>query len=274
MTPAVIGAKLVALTPFLRQLDERARGTSDPIVVITVVAGRGSIPTVQGARLAVVGGTEESEPELLGTIGGGKIEAAAIRLALSDSFKSTHCVTWNLQQDIGMTCGGEITLFFERLGDSPWTIAIFGAGHVAQALVRVLLPLDCQLIVRDNREEWIKNLPSDAPNLDVAVVSDLASEIEKLPVGTHVLLMTQGHSTDVPILARILSGEVKANSIGVIGSASKAAAIRRDLRVDHQIEAEIGREFRCPIGLPIGDNSPAEIAISIVAELLQLRDAC
>ena len=166
-----------------------------------------------------------------------------------------------------MTCGGEMTLYFERLGGARWDIAIFGAGHVAQALVRVLLPLDCYIRVRDTRREWIDRLP-EAPNLDAAAVQDLTMEISLLPERAFVLSVTKGHATDLPVLASALK-RGGFPYLGAIGSSSKAATLRRELRELHGLEDP---EFRCPIGLPIGDNSPGEIAISIAAELLQVRE--
>jgi len=247
------------MSPFLRQLEQSSRDQRN-YVVITVVACRGSVPTVAGAKLAVSG-----QDLLAGTVGGGKIEASAI--AHASTVTRTDLVTWNLQKDVGMTCGGEMTLYFERFGGPVWEIAIFGAGHVAQALVRVLLPLDCRIRLRDTRENWIADLP-EAPNLDAKATDDLAAEVEQLAAGTFVLCMTKGHSTDLPILAEALRlGRFP--YLGVIGSKSKSSTLRKELREQHGLA---DAEFRCPMGLPIGDNTPAEIAISMAAELLQQRD--
>jgi xanthine/CO dehydrogenase XdhC/CoxF family maturation factor len=105
-------------------------------VVATVIEARGSVPADTGAKLVV---TEAGG--ILGTVGGGKIEARALTLAealLRDGADACRVERWNLQRDIGMTCGGEMTLLFEIHRALPaWRIVIFGAGHVVQALVPV-----------------------------------------------------------------------------------------------------------------------------------------
>src|SRR5690606_8345474 len=126
-----------------------------PMVVVTQTHNRGSSPNNVGSRM-IVG----HEGILFGTIGGGKIEAKCRQVA-QEYLNSTEPVpaksfTWNLQKDIGMTCGGEVTMFFEVHGQKEkWNIAVFGAGHISQELVRLLLKLDCNLTVSDQRQEWL-----------------------------------------------------------------------------------------------------------------------
>lgn len=245
------------------------RDSRGAFVLVVVTATRGSTPQDAGAKM-VVGTTGL----IAGTVGGGKIEAAAIRHAqeLLGSVKSggkTETLEWNLQRDVGMTCGGAMTLYFEVERGADWTIALFGAGHVAGALIPVLGPLACRLIIRDSRPEWIAKVPK-APNLDAAVVEDLAGSVADLPDNAHVVLMTQGHATDLPILKRILETR-EFPFVGVIGSASKRATLERELR-EAGVAAERVGAFQCPLGLPVGTNHPHEIAISIAAGLLAARD--
>jgi len=174
-----------------------------------------------------------------------------------------------LQTDLGMTCGGVVRLFFEPFGVSRWPIAVFGAGHVAQALLRTLLPLDCTLTCFDTRAEWLDKLP-DEPRLRRVLSPDLASEVTPLPENAFVVLMTMGHATDLPILRALLPRLFP--YIGVIGSKTKGAALRRTLSQEGFSSQACGRFF-CPIGLPFGNNDAAEIAISIAAQMLQRRDS-
>ena len=74
------------------------------------------------------------------------------------SAPGVRLVEWNLQRDVGMTCGGVVKLFFETYNHSQWQIAIFGAGHVAAAVVHCLLPLECRVTCIDPREEWLDRL--------------------------------------------------------------------------------------------------------------------
>ncbi len=253
-----------------RALQELGEAGEDSVVA-TVIGCRGSVPTNLGAKAVFTAGGLHT-----GTIGGGKIEARAAELAaeiLGDS-ASPACQTrcWNLRNDVGMTCGGEITLLFEvHRGRPPWRIVIFGAGHVSQALVPVLARLACHLTVIDTRPDWLGKLPA-AGNLTSVRVENFEDGVASVPGGAFVLSITRGHSSDFPVLRDLLLREAPPPFLGVIGSASKRAALVRELR-DAGVPAEKVGTLVCPLGLPIGSNSPPEIAISIAAQLLQARDA-
>ena len=124
--------------------------------MVTVAAVRGSVPTEAGSKILV------SEAGLIaGTVGGGKVEAQAVRKAQKLMMKGEGCelVTWNLQRDVGMTCGGEMSLLFEAFGGGEgWHVVVFGAGHVSQAVVNLLATLSCRVDVVDEREEWLRGV--------------------------------------------------------------------------------------------------------------------
>lgn len=137
-------------------------------------------------------------------------------------------VEWNLQKDIGMTCGGVAHFLFEIFQFASWPIAVFGAGHVSQALTRLLASLNCSVQVYDTRPELLAKILL-APNIRPQQVEPLESAVDLIPEGAFVVVMTQGHRTDKPILERILKTR-RFPYLGVIGSASKAAVLRRELR--------------------------------------------
>lgn len=170
-----------------------------------------------------------------------------------------------------MTCGGAVKLYFEPhpAGGAAWTIAIFGAGHIAQALLPVLIPLPCALACFDSRAEWLDRLPR-ARNVRVTQLTELATAIDTLPADAFVLCVTQGHTTDRPILQRALATR-SFPFVGVIGSKAKAAVLRRDL-IAGGLSAARAAKFHCPVGLDFGTNHPHEIALSIAAQLLAERD--
>jgi xanthine dehydrogenase accessory factor len=178
-------------------------------------------------------------------------------------------VSWNLQNDIKMTCGGAVKLFFEAYATRPWNVVVFGAGHVAQAVVRTLLNLDCRITCLDARGEWLAKLPESAKLVKVHT-NELAGQVTTLPAGAFVLLMTMGHSTDTPILVEALR-RGGWGYLGVIGSAAKRAALRRGV-LEAGIAEERFAEVHCPMGLDLGTNHPYEIALSIVGQLVQVRD--
>ena len=253
--------------PYIEALSELA-ATSRPFVSVTMIEATGSTPQDAGSKMLV-----DASGRVHGTVGGGKVEHQAIEFAkemLADGSRDRQIVDWNLQRDIGMTCGGLVKLFFEVYNRDDWRIVIFGAGHVAQALVTVLLTLNCRVTCFDTRQDWIDRLP-EHDRLTKACVADLSAEARKLKPTDYVICMTMGHSTDRPILATIFHEQIEPKYLGVIGSKSKRGALVRELKADG-ISSEDAEKFLCPIGLPIGSNQPSEIAISIAAQLIEHRD--
>ena len=240
-----------------------------PFVLVTLVSIKGSAPQDLGAKAII---TREGIRQ--GTVGGGKLEAKAIRHAqqmLEESPEDAkQLCTWNLQRDLGMTCGGEASMFFDGHFVNQWNIALFGAGHVIQALVPILSTMKCQIYCVDPRQDWLDKMPS-YPNLKRFCLSDPAESVSVVPEDSFVCLITQGHGTDLPILKELLKQSHRYPYIGMIGSDTKALRVRKALEKDGYTKDQIA-ELRSPIGLPIGTNHQTEIAISIIAEMLQVRD--
>ena len=233
-------------------------------VVVTITGVRGSVPGLLGGKALV---TEAGM--VAGNLGGGKVEAKALAHATEFLHGPVSCssCTWNLQRDVGMTCGGEMAFLFEKItATPPWHIAVFGAGHVSQALVPVLAILACRIDVFDTRADWLARFPL-LENVMLHQVAKFEDGVNHLHPGSFVLSITQGHSCDRPVLREVLSRFPDLPFLGVIGSASKRAVLMRELKEDGFSEKLLER-ITCPLGLPIGGNDPAEIAISIAAQLL------
>jgi xanthine dehydrogenase accessory factor len=239
-----------------------------PFVLVTLIEALGSTPQDAAAKMLVTANGIHA-----GTVGGGKVEAKALVLAadiLGKVDAKPRFVTWTLKGDVGMTCGGSVKFYFEpHFGAGPWTIAVFGAGHVAQALIPVLIPLPCTVACIDTRPQWLGRLPQ-ASNLRAVHSEAPESLIPTLPEEAFLLVMTQGHATDRPILRRALM-ERAFPFIGVIGSDAKAALLRKEL-LGEGVTPEQAARFHCPVGLDFGTNHPHEIALSIAAQLLSERD--
>jgi len=239
-----------------------------PLVTITVVDTLGSVPQDRGAKAIVT-----ADGLRFGTVGGGKVETKAIAEAqalLRDPHETTRFVSWSLNKDVGMTCGGVVKLYFEAHNAGRWNIVLFGAGHVAGALAAMLVHLDCHVTCIDPREEWLAKIP-ESPKLTKVREDDMPSLVKTIPEGSYVVLMTMGHTTDLPILIEILRTRTFPY-LGVIGSDSKAAVLRRDVAAAGLPESS-QTAFYCPIGLSIGTSHPYEIAVSVIAQMLERRDA-
>lgn len=240
--------------------------TGESFVMITMTAARGSAPQDPGAKMIVT-----KDGLHAGTVGGGKVEMAAIKkaqdLLASPNQRPPETHTWNLQKDIGMSCGGEVTFVFESFKSSHWPIVIFGAGHVAQALTRLLSQLNCQVTCVDSREEWVQKLEG----IKAIHHSEPKEMVKTFSPKSFFLCMTMGHAHDVPILLEIAKHAPECPYVGVIGSEVKGIKIKKELS-DLGVEKSFLSKLRVPIGLPIGSNHPYEIAISISAELLQERE--
>ncbi len=257
----------VSLYEQLLQLE--AGGTG--VVLVVLADAVGSTPQETGAKMLVTDAGLHA-----GTVGGGKVEAKAVALAqslLAAKSATPRFETWTLKTDVGMTCGGSVKLYFEPHPaggtGTAWPIWIFGAGHVVQALIPVLAPLNCQLTVVDPRREWLDRLPRfpNARYIQADVPETLVSQI---PDHAFLLCLTRGHASDRPVLQRAL-GKRDFPYVGVIGSESKARILRGEL-VANGLDPSRAAQFFCPVGLPFGSDEPREIALSIVAQLLSERD--
>jgi len=256
------------MATFFEALNE-LMAAETPLVTVTVVDTAGSVPQDRGAKMIV---TREGLHS--GTVGGGKVETKAIaeaqRMLNGEVTENTRFAQWNLAKDVGMTCGGIVKLYFESHNVGRWRIVIFGAGHVANALINLLVHFDCAITCIDPREEWLTKLPQ-SPKLTTIQTPDMPSAVKTLPDDAFVILMSMGHTTDKPVLIEILRTR-KFPYLGVIGSDAKANVLRRDIAEAGLPEAA-QRAFHCPIGIEIGTNHPYEIALSVIAQLIETRDA-
>lgn len=254
---------------FIERLAEMSQ-SGRPFVAVTLVDTVGSTPQDAGTKMLV-----DARGLVFGTVGGGRVEHQAIEFAqqmLRDPGGATaRFVEWNLQRDVGMTCGGAVKLYFDAYNCRQWRIVVFGAGHVAQSLVRCLLEMECRVVCIDSRPEWLARLPQ-SPKLTAIELADPTDYVPQLTNDDFLLCMTMGHRTDLPILEAIFRQRVQPAYLGVIGSKAKRGVLARELN-EAGIASEIINSLRCPIGLPIGLNQPGEIAVSIAAELIQVRDA-
>lgn len=263
-------------TTLLRELEANRAA-----VLCAIVASHGSTPRGAGARMLVL-----ADGRTLGTIGGGAVEHQAVQFAreLLEQGRSAER-TYGLAPggDADMICGGEVDVRFRCLAPSDvreleaiareWApadrVLLFGGGHVARALAKVLSLADYSVEVWDQRPEAVTPaLFPDAAALRCGAWEAALEALAPVAAEDYVVVMTPGHQADFTVLAQVL--KTPAKYIGCIGSRSKAAAVRSRLLEAGFSEGEVDR-VRSPIGLPIGGKAPGEIAVSVAAEMIACR---
>ncbi len=239
-----------------------AKNSGRPVVLATVVESLGSAPRAEGARMLV-----RSDGSISGTIGGGAVEQKVIEEALQLMAGGPAKVLDYTLKDIGMECGGGMKVFVEPLVPAPRLI-IFGAGHIGTCLAQVGKMLDFSVTVVDNRPEFAD--ASRLPWADTVMAEDYAAAIDKVVFNdrSYVVILTHKHAHDAEVLELCLQKTWR--YLGMIGSRVKVAKVFDRLRAKGFSDEIIAR-VHSPIGLKIGASTPAEIAISILAELVQER---
>jgi xanthine dehydrogenase accessory factor len=239
-------------------------------VLATIVRATGSTPRTLGARMIV-----RADGSSLGTIGGGAFEgmvACDARELLAKPHPAPELKRYTFTEQgenaLGMACGGTAEVLLEAAGSGARLI-IFGAGHVGLALARLAATVGFAPELVDDRPAFC-NAARDALvgrvwNCDAAY----AAGVPPLDADCYVAVVTRCHRTDRLALKQVLAQPLR--YVGLIGSRRKKAVIFGELAGDGGALAEDLARVRCPIGLPIGGETPEEIAVSIVAELLQVK---
>lgn len=283
----------------LRATARRHIASRTPCVVVRVDHIKGSTPREAGTRMLVCLPSPGHAPTatVQGTIGGGHLEWQAIELAREALRKAPPGVqpapwqqTFPLGPTLGQCCGGVVTLAFEPLTETvlaDWQLPparfhleLHGAGHVGQAIVRLLADIDCTVRWIDERPD-AEHDDGDTPGLPSAdalaalpahisfVETDAAdAEVAEAPPGACHLVLTHRHDLDLRIVQAVLQRGDFAFA-GLIGSQTKRSRFLHRLAEQGVDEGTLAR-LTCPIGLPgLSGKEPAVIAIAVVAQLLQ-----
>lgn len=323
--------------------------SGEDIVLCRILSASGSSPRGAGALMAVF-----PDGSTLGTVGGGSMESEVRKQALmpfsnGTSFLRSYQLHSDVENDLGMICGGEVRVLFQMLHGSNsadlsllreavemserrcdgwlilclrdgricdaglWSsdhgllflrtvkepellpllrgtpqlsegavciyteplcqrerVIIFGGGHVGCALVPVLSPLGFYIEVLESRP-WLCD-PARFPLADVVTLCDFGRIAEAVTIcdADYAVVMTPGHQSDLTVLSQVL--HTKAAYIGCIGSRRKIAKTNELLLSQGFTTTDLER-IHAPIGLPIGAETPEEIAVSVAAELIAFRSA-
>jgi len=246
-------------------LEAEARG--EPAALVTVVATEGSTPQKAGARMLVHG-----DGRIVGTIGGGCLEAEMTwRAREAIEGGRPRLVSYDLTPEQagedGLVCGGRMQVFIEPIEGTP-VLCLFGAGHVAQPLARMAKACGFRVELCDDRIKFAN--AERFPEADLIVIDDFAAAAEKMTLGpnTYAVVVTRGHKGDGEALRAVLGRGLR--FVGLLGSRPKVVHIFAALR-DGGARAEDLAEVHAPLGLEIGAQTPEEIAVSILAEMIAVR---
>jgi xanthine dehydrogenase accessory factor len=179
---------------------------------------------------------------------------------------SPRLVSFDLNENDSI-CGGNISVFIEPVAPSE-KVYIFGAGHIALYLSKMAVMTGFKVIIIDDREEYANR--ERFPEVHNIIVSDFKSAFEKLEIedNSYIVIVTKGHVFDEVVLECACG--TNARYIGMIGSKTKIQHLFSNLRQNGVDDKKLAG-VHAPIGLDIGSQTPSEIAVSILAEMIQVR---
>lgn len=241
-----------------------ARNQAIPCALVTVAVAQGSVPRQTGTKMIVYASGKTS-----GTIGGGKVEALIVRDALrcletGEIELKRYPLREGEPDSFGAICGGEITVLIEpqMSGES---IYLFGAGHCAAAIARLAKNCELNVFVIEDREEILDQFTPATKKYLCKNQGEFATN-QTWRSTDAILLVNRNYGMDRDALKAILAASGY-GYVGMIGSKRKVLKVYDELKKEG-LAPERFAQVRAPIGLDIGADSPEEIAISVIAEVL------
>jgi xanthine dehydrogenase accessory factor len=247
----------------------RLRKQGQKCAIATIVQVNGSIPSYESAKLLV-----REDGSMMGTVGGGCVEAEVWTAAreVIETEKPRH-LNFSLGQDAaydnGLICGGQLNIFVEPVVPQPRAY-IFGGGHVSKSISKVATLAGFSTIIVDNREAFANR--ERFPEAEETYAEEYEDVFSKLPVtsSSYIIIVTRGHRDDMRVLR--WAATTPARYIAMIGSKRKTISVVHELEKEG-FPREAFEKIFAPMGLEIGAESPEEIAISVVAEMIAVRRA-
>ena len=244
-----------------------AERNDEPAALVTVVTTQGSTPQKAGAKMLVFG-----DGRLVGTIGGGCVEAEMVWrarkvLETHRAQLASYDLTPDQAGEDGLVCGGRMQVFIEPIETTP-TLCLFGAGHVAQPLAQLAKLAGFRVELVDDRVKFAN--AERFPTADRILIEDFAQAAEKMTLGpsSFAVVVTRGHKGDAEALKSVVGRGLR--YVGLLGSKPKMVHIFSALEEQGVTPEDLAR-VHTPVGLEIGAQTPEEIAISILAEMIAVR---
>jgi xanthine dehydrogenase accessory factor len=255
------------MTEILREALKRVN-SGETIALVTVIETKGSTPREVGAKMLV-----NKDGLIAGTIGGGITEARVIeeaQQALKEGkgrLLTYHLTKEEAALDEGAICGGDMKIFIDILQPKE-EVLIFGAGHIAVCVSKLAKMVGFKVTIIDDRKDFANQ--DNFPEADEIIAEDTEKALTHLKIthSTYIIILTRGHLKDEEALGSVIKSG--ANYIGMIGSRKKNATVFQNLE-EQGISAEELKKVHTPIGIDIKAQTPEEIAVSIIAEIIQVR---
>ncbi len=244
----------------------QAQQAGSAVALATVIRTQGSMPRHAGSKMLIY-----SDGKIRGTVGGGAMEGRVIQdglAALADGQPRMVSYTLNdLRDGDPGVCGGSADIFVEPYGVLP-TLVVIGCGHVGKALAELGKWLGFRVLVSDDRAELCS--AEHIPNMHGYIVAPPSEVVARIPLTPHtyVAAVTRGLPVDEQLFPALLSAPIP--YIGLIGSRRRWALTVKALEARGVSREQLAR-VRAPIGLELNAETPQEIALSIMAEIVMLR---
>ena len=237
-----------------------------PAALANVVKTRGASPREAGAKMLVY-----PNGSIVGSVGGGDMELRVINAAkdaLRDGKPRYLDMTLsNEGHGDPMICGGEMEIFVEPITLVP-TLLVVGAGHIGAAIAQLAQQVGFRVVVLDDRPDFVTT--ASFPYADERLAGDLVEKICQLDITpqTYIVLVTRAHTLDAALLGAVV--DKPAAYIGMLGSQRRVLTVMELLKQKGVSEAALKR-VHAPIGIEIRAETPQEIAVSIMAEIIQVK---
>jgi xanthine dehydrogenase accessory factor len=251
------------LKDFYRKISEIENSTLRGALCI-IISTSGSTPRKASSKMIVM-----QDGSIFGTIGGGALEKKVREQALEAiKTKKSAVVDHLLLNELGMCCGGSVKLYIEPIMNKK-KIYIFGAGHIGKSLAKLAVHLDFSTCLIDERtDEFIGFDVSQC----AVIQQHYAVAIEQLDFdeNTYVVVVTHDHAADREIV--VLTSKKRNGYIGMVGSRRKVEIAKKMLLSSSLLSVEDLEKVDMPIGIQMNAVTPEEIAISILAKLIEVRN--
>jgi xanthine dehydrogenase accessory factor len=238
----------------------------EPVAMVTILETRGSTPRNASSKMLVF-----PNGRIVGTVGGGGVEARVLEEAKA-ALDERRCreLHYNLvNEELGDPgiCGGSMRLLVEVLNPRP-ALLIVGGGHVGQAVAQLSALLGYRIVVLDERPDMVTS--ERFPQAELRLTGDLVQQMAEFPLTaqTFVVMVTPHHTSDEKLLATLKDRPVA--YVGLIGSRRRTAHTFQRAR-ESGVPEELLERVHTPVGLDIGAETPMEIAVSVVAEIIAVQ---